>query len=92
MIKIGSFGITADTHGYTVGKVSIVKDKKTGEESETIASAKYYPNLQGCLRYIRKQMHYEAIKDFEGSMYEAIQLLNVADERFETLIADVEKV
>ena len=92
MIKIGSFGITADSHGYTVGKISTVKDKKTGEESEILAAAKYYPTLQGCLRCIRKQMHFEAIRDFEGSMKAAIQLLNETDERFETLIADVEKV
>ena len=91
MIKIGNFGITADSHGYTVGKVSTIKDKKTGEESEVITSAKYYPNLQGCLRCIRKQMHFEAIKGFEGDMNAAIQLLNATDERFEALIACVEK-
>ncbi len=92
MIKIGNFGITSDSHGYTVGKVSTVKDKKTGEESEVITSAKYYSNLQGCLRSIRKQMHFEAIKEFDGNMSEAIQLLNATDERFEALIANVEKV
>ena len=92
MIKVGNFGITAGSHGYTVGKVSTVKDKKTGVESECITSAKYYSNLQGCLRCIRKQMHFEAIKEFDGGMSEAIQLLNATDERFEALIADVEKV
>lgn len=92
MIKIGNYGITSDTHGYTVGRITTTKDKKTGEESEVLTATKYYGDLQGCLRYIRKQMHFEVIREFEGDMHAAIQLLNATDECFESLITNVEKV
>jgi len=91
MIRIGSFGIIADSYGYAVGKISRYKNKKTGEETEILTSTKYYGSLQGCLSCIRKQIHLKVIKDFDGSLKEAIQALNDADERFEALIEDVEK-
>lgn len=91
MIRVEGFGITADSHGYTVGKPSVYTDKKTGAESEILTSPKYFGSMQGCLRYIRKQMQYEAVKNTDGGIAEAIQAINAADERFERLIAGIEK-
>lgn len=91
MIKVEGFGITADTHGYTVGKPCVYTDKKTGAESEILTSPKYFGNMKSCLRYIRKQMQYEAVKNTDGGIDEAIQAINSADERFERMIAGVEK-
>ena len=91
MIKIREFGITADSHGYTVGKLSVYKDKKTGDETEILTASRYFGNLQGCLRYIRKQMHLEAMKLFDGTIGDAIDMLDEIDEKFERLIAGAEK-
>ena len=91
MIKIEGFGITADTHGYTVGKPCVYTDKKTGAENEILTSPKYFGSMQSCLRYIRKQMQYEAVKNTGGGITEGIQAINAADERFERLIVGIEK-
>ena len=91
MIRVEGFGITADSNGYTVGKPSTYMDKKTGAESESLTSPRYFGNMQGCLRYIRKQMHYAAIKSTDGDINAAIKAIADADERFEKLIEGVEK-
>lgn len=91
MIRIEGFGITADSHGYTVGKPVVYTNKETGAESEILTSPRYFGNMKACLRYIRKQMHYEAIKNTDGDINAAIKALADADERFEKLIEGVEK-
>lgn len=91
MIKLFGYGVTAGAYGYTVGKVYVYKAKKTGVETEMLATPHYYSDLQGCLRYIRRQMHYDALREFDGSIIDAIDLLKGIDEMFEKVIASVEK-
>lgn len=91
MIRIEGYGITADSNCYTVGKIATHNDKKTGSTVEVLTGAKYYSNLQGCLKYIRKQMHVRTLEGFDGGLREAVELLEGIDDRFEAMIADVEK-
>lgn len=91
MIRIEGYGINADANSYTVGKIAVHIDRKTGAEVEVLTSAKYYANLQGCIKHIRKQMHVKALEGFDGGLKEAVELLRAVDERFEALIEDVEK-
>ena len=91
MIRIGKFGITADTTGYTVGRIAQRKNKNTGEETDVLVNAKYYSGLPGCLRYIRKQMHLEAIAEYDGDLSGAIDRLNDTDRVFDSLVRDMEE-
>lgn len=91
MIRVGSFGITADTHGYTVGRITIYKNKKTGEESEVLTANRYFTDMEGCLRYIRKQMQYEEVSKAEGGIETALSALKAANEHFGEMIASIKK-
>lgn len=91
MIRIEGYGITADSNCYTVGKIATHNDKKTGSTVEVLTGAKYYSNLQGCLKYIRKQMHVRALEGFDGGLRETVDVLKAVDERFEALIEGAEK-
>ena len=91
MIRIEGYGITADSNCYTAGKIATHNDKKTGSTVEALTGAKYYSNLQGCLKYIRKQMHVRALEGFDGGLRGAVELLKGIDDRFEAMIAGVEK-
>ena len=91
MIRIlGKYGINASERCYEVGKISKTVDKKTGEEKTIIANAKYVSNLQAALKVIRKAMHLEALKNFEGELQAAIEALERVDKQFEELIKNIE--
>lgn len=89
---IDKYGIDASDRCYEVGKIGKTTDKKTGEVKEYIANASYVSSLQQALKVIRKKMHLEAIKNIDGDLHAAIEVIKKADERFEELIKDIEKV
>lgn len=89
MIRVGKYGIDASDRCYEVGKIGKITDKKTGEEKEYIKNARYYGSLDGALRCIRRDMHFEAIRDMDGDLNAAIEALKQVDERFEKLIKGV---
>lgn len=43
------YGIGTYDGGYTFGKVTIAKDKKTGEEREVVSSTQYFSTIQGAM-------------------------------------------
>ena len=90
MIRIENYGIDVVDHSYSVVRVLTMRDKKTREQKEYLANPRYFPTLQGCLRQIRRWMHYEGLKNVT-TVGEAIEALGKIDERFESLIAGIEK-
>lgn len=90
MIRVGKYGIDASDRCYEVGKIGKITDKKTGEEREYIKNARYYVTFNDALRYIRKAMHFEAIRNMDGDLNAAIEAIKQADERFAELISGVE--
>lgn len=89
MIRIGEYGIMADNSGFVVGKVARRLDKKTGIEVESLSAPRYFSNLQGCLRELRKKAHLEAIEQYDGDLTGAIAVLDEANMKFESLIESV---
>ena len=90
MIRIGEYGITSDASGFVVGKIARRLDKKTGIEVESLSGPRYFSNLQGCLRELRKKAHLEAISEYDGDLSGAIAVLDEANMEFERLIEGVE--
>lgn len=86
MTKIDKYGINADANCYSVGLVSVVMDRKTGEEMEVISSPKYYPSFSGCLKYIRNHMQRTALAELNGSLDDAIRTIEAINEKFTSLI------
>lgn len=90
MIRIDNYGIDVVDHSYAVGRILTMTDKKTGEKKEYLSNPRYFCSLQLCLRQIRRWMHYEGLKNVT-TVGEAIEALGKIDERFESLIAGIEK-
>jgi hypothetical protein len=93
MIRIGEYGIDAGASEYTVGKIrnALRKKKDVVEGVDVILPVHYFKNIQGCLGWIRKQMHLDAISEYDGDLAGAVSVLREADEMFERLIEGVEK-
>ena len=91
MIRIGEYGITSDASGFVVGKIARKKGKKAGAEVEYLSGPKYFSNLQGCLRELRKKAHLEAVEQYDGDLSGAIAVLDEANMKFERLIEGVER-
>lgn len=90
MIRIDNYGIDVVDHSYAVGRIAVMTDKKTEEKKEYLTKPRYFSSLQGCLRQIRRWMHYEGLRNVT-TVGEAIEELGKIDERFESLIAGIEK-
>lgn len=92
MIRIGEYGIDAGASEYTVGKIQKTARRKNDvvEEVDAIISGHYFKNIQGCLRWIRKQMHLKAIGEYEGDLAGAVAVLDEVDKKFDETIKGVE--
>lgn len=91
MIRIDKYVISAYDRGYQVGELTTSTNKETGEVTERINKPAYFDSIQRCLAKIRMMMHLEAIQQYDGDLAGACELLYKADERFEALVAGVEK-
>lgn len=89
MIHIGDYGIDVSDKCYTVGKVSKITDKKTGEEKEYLINPSYATSFAFALKCVRKAMHREAIKNTDGDLNAAIEAIKRCDERFERMISKI---
>ena len=91
MIRIDKYVISAYDRGYQVGELTTSTNKETGEVTERINKPSYFSSIQKCLAQIRMRMHLESIQQYDGDLSGACELLAKADERFEALVAGVEK-
>ena len=91
MIRIGKYGISASDRSYEVGRIAQTKDKKTGSVVEYLTGVSYFSTLQGCLKWIRKRMHFDTVRKLDGDLQAAVEALRKSDEQFEQMIAGIEK-
>lgn len=89
MIRIGDYGIDVSDKCYTVGKVSKITDKKTGEEKEYLINPSYATSFAFALKCVRKAMHREAIGNTDGDLNAAIEAIQKADAMFESLLKKI---
>lgn len=91
MIRIDKYAISAYDRGYMVGELVSYTNKETKEVTERINKPSYFSSIQRCLAKIRMMMHLEAIDQYDGDLSGACLLLAKADEKFEALVAEIEK-
>ncbi len=83
MIRImDKYGIEVSDKCYAVGKIGKSVNKNTKEETEVIQSPAYCTSVEGALKSLRKRMHLEALKSFEGTLEEAVKKIQSLYERF----------
>ena len=88
--------INVDSRNYTVGipKAQIVEDKKTGETKETtvMTDARYYASFDKALAGWWQTMRNKALSNFDGSLDEAIEVIEKQDEKIKNIISKIEIV
>ena len=83
MVRIlEKYGIEVSEKCYAVGKIRNTTDKITGQPEEEIQSPAYCTTLEGALQALRRKMHLDAIKPFDGTLEEAVEKIRSLDDRF----------
>lgn len=86
MIHIMNYGIAANDSCFTVGKVTKVVDKKTGEEKETISNAAYCSTIRSAFEIVRRHIIREAVKECDCNLEEAVKIISEKEQEFYTLL------
>lgn len=73
MIRFGKYAIKADPYCYVAGEYKITTDKKTGEEVETVANARYYPSVQAALEGLLQREQRLLVRDTGMTLKEAVE-------------------
>ena len=94
MMRFDKYGIQVDEKCYVVGipKMEKYKDKKGVEkEIETLDKTTYHSGLGEAIKNIRKRMHMEALKKYDGDLDGALDVIAKVDAKFDRLLAKIEK-
>lgn len=86
---IDNYVIDVSDNCYQVGKLATTTNKKTGETTEYIAAPKYVSTFDAALKCIRKSMRMERLKDFDGTLTDAINLIIGIDQNFEDSLGQI---
>lgn len=89
MIHIMNYGIAANDSCFTVGKVTKVVDKKTGEETETISNPAYSTTFRGAVEIIRRKLLLETVRSQDGELAEAIEAVKATEHKFYSLLEKI---
>lgn len=94
MIQLSDgYVINVDSTCYTVGipKKTTIVDKKTGESKENtiMSEAKYYSSFDGAIVGWWNTMRKKALSDFDGSLSEAIEIIQKQDEQIKQLLSNI---
>lgn len=91
MIKlIDGYGIKVSSGCYTIGKQSMRTNKKTGEQTECFTEMGYYTTVQSALKGVRKHLHRDILDKFDGTLAEAIQIINEMETRFNSMLEGID--
>ena len=83
MIRIlGKYGIDVSDRCYSVGKICTTTDKKTGNQVEVLQAPSYCTTVEAALKSLRKRLHMEGLKSFDGTLEEAVKRVQAMDDRF----------
>lgn len=90
MIRVmDKYGIDVSEKCYAVGKIGKSINKKTGEVTEDLQHPAYCTSISSALSALRKRLHMEAVKSFDGPLEEAIDKIRAIDERFNAEVAKI---
>ena len=83
MIRIlDKYGIEVSEKCYVVGKICKTTNKKTGEQLETFQSPSYCTTIEAAVKALRRKLHMDSIKSFDGTLEAAISEIKKLDDRF----------
>lgn len=73
---------------YLLGEVK-VRPNRNGEPEELFVTHGYYSSIESALTGLRKNLHLEAIKDYDGDLDGAIRKLRGMDREFTEKVKEV---
>ena len=89
MIKVNEkYLIDVDDYNYTVyeNKPQQVVDKQTGKEHTRYPAIGYFGGLQKALLFIRDRMVRDELKNLEGTLEEALRVVNNITSDFQSVM------
>lgn len=90
MIRVmDKYGIEVSEKCYTVGKIGKVTDKKIGEVREVLQCSAYCSTIANALNALRRRIHMDAVKTFDGTLEEAVDKIKAIDDRFNAEVAKI---
>lgn len=90
MIRVmDKYGIEVSEKCYAVGKIGKSINKKTGEVNEDLQHPAYCTSIANALGVIRKRLHMDAVKSFDGTLEDAIDKIRAIDDRFHAEVAKI---
>ena len=83
MIRVlDKYGIEVSDKCFAVGKICTTTDKKTGRQIEVLQAPSYCTTVEAALKLLRKRLHMEGLKSFDGTLEEAVKRVQAMDDRF----------
>ena len=94
MIRIFvKYGIEPSERCFAVGKIGKAKhtDKKTNvvTEEECIQNPAYCTTLESALKYIRKSILMEELRNYDGDLQGAIEAIQALDAKFDEIVSKI---
>lgn len=77
-----NYSIDVSDKCYVVSKVAKRIDKKSGEEIEYTVALGYYSTLMNAIKGMRSYLQINLLKEYDGEIRGAIEMLEKLDERF----------
>jgi hypothetical protein len=83
------YGIEVSEKCYAVGKIGKVTNKNTGEVREALQCPAYCSTIANALNALRRRIHMDAVKTFDGTLEEAVDKIKAIDDRFNAEVAKI---
>lgn len=91
MIRVlDKYGIEVSDKCFAVGKICTTTEKKTDKQTgetivrqvEVLQAPSYCTTVEAALKSLRKRLHMEGLKSFDGTLEEAVKRVQAMDDRF----------
>lgn len=80
MIRVlNKYGIEVSDKCFAVGKICVTTDKKTGKQVEVLQSPAYCTSVASAIKALRRRLHMEGLKSFDGPLDEAVKRVQEID-------------
>lgn len=90
MIRVlNKYGIEVSDKCFAVGKICTTTDKKTGNQVEVLQAPSYCTTVEAAIKSLRKRLHMEGLKSFDGTLEEAVKRVQAMDDK---LNKELEKI
>ena len=90
MIRVlDKYGIEVSDRCYAVGKICTTTDKKTGKQVDIIQAPSYCTSVESAIKSLRRRLHMEGLKSFDGTLGEAVKRVQEMDDKFNAEISTI---